>query len=195
MDKEVFGIISAAIGIVGAIPYIYYSYKKKTKPQRFAWLIFLILSLISFSSQLALGARASLFLVGWTVINNIIIFSLSMRKNGGIGAINRVNVAAFLLAIISIILWKTTNSPFIALMCMIVADGIGALLIVVKSYQHPETETAIMWSLGIFAGIFSILAVGEFNIGLLAYPVYIAVLNAAIVTAILLGKKMHSVKK
>ena len=153
------GLAATIIGMIGAVPYIYDTYHRKTKPHRVAWLIFLILSLISFASQYALGARASLFFFGWFVVNNIILVSLSFRKNGGYGGVSLVNVISFLLAISSIVLWQTTNSALIALICVLIADGIGALLILIKAYKHPYTETIFMWYLGSVAVLLNVLAV------------------------------------
>lgn len=189
------GLIATLLGIVGALPYIYNTYKRKTKPHRFAWLIFLILSVISFASQFSLGARASLFFFGWFVINNTILVSLSFRKNGGYGGITKVNVTCFLIAIASIALWKTTDSPFVALICALVADGIGAMMIVVKSYKHPGTETMVMWAFGIVASLLNIIAVGELEFSKLVAPIQVFLFSIAIVTAIMIGRKRESLKQ
>jgi hypothetical protein len=186
------GFIATVIGIIGGIPYILNTLKKKTKPHRFAWLIFLILSIIAFASQFALGARASLIFYGWFVINNVILFSLSMRKNGGYGDINTVNIICFVLAMVAVVLWKTTDSALLALICVLIADGIGAILIVVKAYKHPHTETMAMWAMGSVATLLNILAVGSTEVSLLAAPTQVFLFNVAIVVAILLGKRLRA---
>lgn len=184
------GIVATILGIIGGIPYIIDTFKKKTKPHRFAWLIFLILSVIAFASQFALGARASLIFYAWFVTNNLILFCLSLRKNAGYGDINTLNIFCFLLAIVSIVLWKTTDSPLVALICVLIADGIGAILILIKAYKHPETETMIMWALGTVATFLNVLAVGSTRLSLLAAPLQIFLFNAGIVIAILIGRKL-----
>lgn len=188
-------IVATIIGIIGGIPYIYNSYRKKTKPHTVAWGIFLVLSIIAFASQYSLGARASLIFYGWFVINNLILVSLSLRKNAGYGDVNKVNVICALLALASIVIWKTTDSALLALICVLVADGIGAILIVIKSYKHPGTETIFMWYLGIIATFINILAVGKIDLAILAAPIQVFLFNVAIVTAILLGRKAHPANK
>jgi hypothetical protein len=183
------GLAATIIGLCGGLPYIYNAYRRKTKPHRFAWFIFLILSIIAFASQYALGARASLIFYGWFVINNLILFSLSIRKNGGYGDVNTVNVLAFFLALSAIILWKVTSSPLIALICTLIADGIGALLIVIKAYKHPATETVIMWEVGSIATFLNILSVGKLDPAILAAPVQVFLFNIAIVIAIFFGSQ------
>jgi hypothetical protein len=188
------GLIATVIGMAGGMPYIYNSYRRKTKPHRVAWSIFLVLSVIAFASQFSLGARASLIFYGWFVINNLILVALSFRKNAGYGDINAVNVICVCLAIASIALWKTTDSALLALICVLVADGIGAVLIVIKSYKHPETETIFMWYLGIIATFLNVLAVGKLQASILAAPIQVFLFNVAIVAAILLGRKASTKK-
>ena len=189
------GLIATIIGIAGGIPYIYNAVRRKTKPHRIAWAIFLVLSIISFASQLSLGARASLVFYGWFVINNVILLSLSLRKNAGYGDITPLNIFCICMAILAIVLWKTTSSPLLALICTLIADGIGALLIVVKSYQYPETETITMWYTGCIATFLNVLAVGSLKASILAAPVQVFLFNVTIVAAILAGRKAHPAKK
>jgi len=189
------GLVATVIGIAGGIPYIFDAYRKKTRPHTVAWSIFLVLSLISFASQYSLGARASLIFYGWFVINNFILVTLSLRKNGGYGDVSPLNVLCVLLAVASILVWKTTHSALLALVCVLIADGIGALLIVIKSYKHPETETIFMWYLGSVATFLNVLAVGNLKASILAAPVQVFLFNIAIVVAILLGRKAHPTKK
>ena len=183
------GLVATVIGMLGGFPYIYNTYRRKTKPHRIAWAIFLLLSVLTFASQYALGARASLIFYAWFVINNLILLSLSLRKNGGYGDLNLVNVLCLSLALIGIILWKTAHSPLLALISVLIADGIGALLIVIKSYRHPETETMVMWAAGIAGTFLNILAVGKLQASILAAPIQVFLFNIAIVVAILLGRQ------
>lgn len=189
------GLIATLIGIAGGIPYIYNSIRRKTKPHRIAWGIFLVLSIISFASQLSLGARASLIFYGWFVINNVILLSLSLRKNAGYGDVTPLNIFCICMAALAIVLWKTTDSALLALICTLIADGIGALLIVIKSYQHPETETITMWYAGSVATFLNVLAVGSLKASILAAPIQVFLFNVAIVVAILMGRKAHPAKK
>ncbi len=189
--ENVYGIFALILGTIGAAAYIRDTYHKRTLPHRFAWLIFLILSVVSFASQAALGAQASLFYAGWFVVNNIIIVGLSFRKNGGHGEISKINIFCLMLAIVGIVLWKTLSSPLLALISVLIADGIGAIMIVLKSYKYPQSETLIMWVLGIVASGLSALSVGKLDIVLLASPIQLLFFNIAIVVAILLGNQFN----
>ncbi len=189
------GVAATAIGIIGGIPYIYDTYKKKTKPHRFAWFIFLILSVLALLTQYSLGARESLVFYTWFVVNNVILLGLSLRKNGGYGDLSKTNVICLLLALTAIVLWRLTDSALLALVCVLIADGIGAMLILVKSYRHPQTETLSMWLLGGIATFLNILAANTLEPAILASPVQIFIFNIGIVAAILVGRSMKKNSK
>ena len=188
--EQLFGISASILGIIGAAAYIRDTYHRKTKPHRFAWFIFLVVSIISFASQYALGAEASLFFAGWFICNNVIIFSLSLRKDGGYGGVTAANILGLGLALLGIVLWVTLSSPLAALLSVLTAEIIGALMIIIKSYKHPGTETLLMWALGLVGSGLNILAVGTYDPALLAFPVYLFVANIAVVGAIILGRRM-----
>ncbi len=191
--ENLFGISASILGIIGASAYIKDTYHRKTKPHRFAWFIFLVVSIISFASQYALGAEASLFFAGWFICNNIIIFSLSLRTGAGYGGITTFNILGLLLAILGIILWVTLSSPLAALISVLMAEIIGAMMIVFKSYKHPQTETLTMWVLGLVGSVLTMLAVGKMDFALLAFPTYLFIANIMIISAILLGRRTNQV--
>jgi hypothetical protein len=181
------GIAAAVLGIAGSAPCIYNTIHGKIKPHRVTWLILLALSVISFASQFALGARASLFLFGWLVVNNLIMVGLAFRRNGRYG-VTPANVVCFALAVAGVWSWQITESALAALVCVLFADGINGWLIVVKSLRHPHTETLGLRSLGVVACTLNVLAVDAFDVILLAATVQLLILNVLIVAAILLGR-------
>ncbi len=187
--ESTYGIVASILGVIGAAAYIQDTYTKKTKPHRIAWFIFLVISVISFASQYALGAQASLFFAGWFICNNVIIFSLSLRKGGGYGGVTKSNILGLGLALLGIVLWVTLTSPLAALICVLIAEIIGVIMIVVKAYRYPESETALMWTLGIVASVFNLAAVGTYEFALVLFPLYLCIANIAIVLAIMLGKR------
>ena len=73
-------------------------------------------------------------------------------------------------------------------MSVLIAEIIGALMIVFKSYKHPQTETVTMWALGIIGATLMGLSVGKLDLTLLAFPIYLFVANIAIVVVIFIGK-------
>jgi len=121
--------------------------------------------------------------------------TLSFRKNAGYGDVSPMNVLCFALAMISIFLWQTTDSPLLALICVLIADGIGAMMVLIKSYKHPHTETASMWVVGILSTFLNLFTVGKLDWALLASPIQLFLFNVGIVTAIVIGRNRDKKKK
>ncbi|MEI8092279.1 MAG: hypothetical protein WCG98_09195 [bacterium] len=62
-------------------------------------------------------------------------------------------------------------------MASILADFVGFLPALIKTYKFPETETWIFYALDVFAGLFTLLAVSNFTYQETTYPIYILGIN------------------
>lgn len=165
---QVFGYLSGLFIALGFIPYIKDILRLKTKPQRATWIIYTILSSIAFFSQLAKGAGSSLWLTSIDTLAIIAIFLLSIKY--GVGGFGKKDFFALFIASIGLIAWYYTREAAIALYIVIIIDAAGTYLTLDKTFKDPESETLIAWMLSAIAGIFSMLAVGSWNIILLSYP-------------------------
>lgn len=184
---QVLGILSGVLSGLSYLPYIKDIFLRTTKPERASWLIWSILGSIAFFSQFAEGATWSLYLTGIDTLGVIIIFLLSIKY--GVGGLTKKDIIALIAAGIGLLLWYLTNQAVIALLMTMLIDAAGAILTVIKSYEHPETETLTTWTIISIAAILGMLSVGEINFVLLAYPFYIFLANFAVVLAILAGRK------
>lgn len=186
---QLFGYISAILSIVMVVPYIKDIFALKTKPERASWFIWMVLGVIAFFSQFAKGATESLWLTGGQTAAVLIVFVLALRY--GVGGLNKRDIKALIAAGMGLMLWYFTKEAVYALLIVILVDGIGTFLTVVKAYKYPESETLSTFAISLIAAIFGSFAVGSLNVVLLAYPLYLVLANALIVGSILLGKKKH----
>ena len=85
--------------------------------------------------------------------------------------------------------WLTTDTPAYALAIAIGLSALGAIPTILKSYANPASETLTSWALLLIASLLAVLAVGRPDPVMLAYPVYLAMLYSAILTAAALGKR------
>jgi hypothetical protein len=184
---ETFGFISAILMMLSVIPYARSILRGETKPHRMTWLIWTILILIAFFSQLAKGATWSLLLTAGDAIAILITFILSIKF--GTGGFRKIDIISLCGALVSLILWYFTKEPAVALFLIILIDLIGANLTIIKTWKNPETEHWAGWAICGIGGFFGILAVGNLNIILLSYPVYICLINSSIAIIILARKR------
>lgn len=172
------------------VPYIRDIFKGSTKPERATWLIWSVLTTILLFAQLAKGATNSIWLTAVQTLGVIIIFLLSLRF--GEGGLQRRDLIALGAATIGLVAWFVTKDATIALWLTILIDFSGGVLTIIKAYQEPETETQSTWIISSIAGLFGALAVGSFSLELLAFPVYVFLVNLAVFLAIRLGLRATS---
>ena len=184
---EILGYSSGILMMVSSVPYIRDIVKGKTKPERATWFIWSVVMMIAFFAQVASGGTFSTLLTVGDTIVVIVIFILSI-KHGMAGWMMRDKMA-LVGAGISLILWYFTKNPAIALFIVIFIDFLGGWLTIVKSYENPESETMLTWFFSSIAGFLGILAVGEMNFVLLAFPIYVCLMNLTIGLVIFFGRK------
>ena len=186
-----FGIASGVLSTFAFIPYIIDTVTERTQPQRASWLIWSVLGSIAFMSQIFEGATSSLWFAGVQVSGTIIVFALSIK--GGKGRfLSKTDYVILLAATLGLVLWYFTETAAYALAITISISLLGGAATVVKAYRDPDSETLITWVISLIASVCAILAVGKFDLIILAYPLYLFTLYITLVIAIVLGRLRKS---
>ena len=181
------GLCAAALGSAAFLPYIRDTIWHHTRPLRATWLIWSVLSSISFVTNLSEGATTSLAFLASQTGFTLLIFVLSLRYGLG-GFLEKGDGQILLLATFGLLLWALTDSAIYALMMSIMVSALGGMATISKVYHYPDSESTTCWAMSIVAAILGILSVGSLDPVLLAYPVYLLVLYGSILAAILLAK-------
>ena len=187
------GIVAGVLSVFAYLPYIADTLKGQTRPQRSTWMIWSILSSMSFFSQLAEGATDSLWFSGVQASGTIIVSLLSIRFGTG-NFLNRADSFILMGAAFGLCLWYVTDTAVYALAISIGISALGGVLTVTKAYRDPGSESMVAWLVSFTATIFAIASIGKVDAVLLAYPVYLFVLYGVIIIAILLGRAEQSFK-
>lgn len=184
---QLLGILSGAVNILGFPSYVRDIFHGKTRPERASWLIWMVLSLIAFFTQLAEGATNSLWLPGASSFTVGSVFLLSLWR--GTGGLTRRDSVVLSFAALSLLLWYLTNDAFVALVIVVLLDGAGAVLTFLKTLEDPHSETLFAWMCSFMAGVLAFLSVGQPSFSLLLYPAYAVIANGAITWAIVRGRR------
>ncbi len=182
-----FGLLSGLLSTFAYLPYIRDTAAGHTQPQRASWFIWSVLGSIAFLSQLYEGAGSSLWFAGVQVSGTIIVFLLSIRFGIG-GLVKRSDCIVLAFAGAGLLIWYFTQNAVYALAITIGISLLGGGVTVAKAHAAPESETLSTWFMSFIASGCAILSVGALDWVFLAYPIYLFVLNGAIVLAILLGR-------
>jgi hypothetical protein len=184
------GVLALMLNIAGYVPYIRDIFRGIVKPQRMTWGLWTILTAITAVNQIANGGGwSSLFFVSTTVLVAI-TFILSLKY--GMGGASTLDKICLAMAICLFGYWAILHNTRLSTLVAVVIDAIGALPTLVKTYHHPETETYIQWTFAGIGGFLTLLAVPRLDWALIVYPIYVFVMNGAIVgTKYVRDKQLH----
>ncbi len=191
MVLKLLGILAAVLACLQYVPYIRDIIKGKTKPERAAWLIWLVLGGVLVASQLAKGGRDSILITFVQMSGNALVLVLAFKY--GSGGLARRDWAALTAAGVGIVLWLLTKQPLMALAIAVSVDALGNVLTIRKAYHQPHSETLITWAMSGTAATCAALAVGSWDWALLAYPVSVMVANAVTVSVIMSRRRQLAV--
>jgi hypothetical protein len=191
--EEIFALASVTLILAASPPYVINTVKGNTQPERVTWLIFSVLGLIAFVSQLSLGASWSLAFSGLDTVASILVFVLAIKY--GVGGHTRFDVVALIVAAIGVVIAIVAKEPIIALFGVIIADLSGMVLTIQKTYTSPNSETTVSWLLVGTASLFGSLAVGGLSYGILLYPFYLMLANYSVPITQLLSRNRSSSKR
>jgi hypothetical protein len=178
----VLGLLAGVVGIADSIPYVRDTVRGSTRPHRRTWLIWSVLAIVVCLSQRADGASWSLVMAAAQAVLTSVIFLLSIRR--GEGGLSPADVLMLTLAGGGVIGWIVADEPVIATACVVVADLIGAAMMVPKTYRDPGSETLATFALASLSGALAAGAVGTLDTSLLLYPVYYCLANGALAVLI-----------
>lgn len=185
--RGVFGGLATLLSIIAYAPYILNTMRGYTRPHRACWLIWSVLATISFFSQVYEGATTSLGFAAAQAGCTTLVFLLSVVRGQGT-FMSRTDGVVLALAAVGLALWYMTDTAVYALIMAITISLMGGMLTVQKTYWFPDSETMSTWHLSFIAACCAVLAVGSLNWVLLAYPVYLLILNGAIIGAWVMGQ-------
>lgn len=172
---QIFFILSIVSGFVSQTIGIYFIFKGSFKPQRTTRFIYFILNSLFLGTLITQGSWDAFGLALAQGLGGTIIFILSFKY--GMGGYERTDVLTLVGALTTIIIWKLTDNPTLALLLSIVVDIIAFYPTLIKIYKHPETEDRRFYLSDIISSLFSVLSLQRLLIGDIAYPLYILCLN------------------
>jgi len=178
-----FILISSVLALISPIIYAKAILRGDAKPHRTTRFTILLTTVIGTASLLASHNTVAVWLAGVSALQAIFIFTLSIKH--GMGGWSKSDISCLAISIVGIILWQTTNNPLLALYASIVADFTGMVPALIKTYHFPKTEVWSFYLLDVFAGLFSAIAVQRWTISEISYPLYIVLINFAMVLLVI----------
>lgn len=184
--QSIAGITAGILAVVAFAPYIVGILQRKTHPNRASFAIWSAISVLSAASYLASGAHDSAWITLSYAVLEPTVLLLALRY--GVGGFSKLDVLCLASAGAGVVLWLTTHNPHLALYASIIAECIGYIPTIKKSYLWPSSENKASWVIGLAGTIVNLTAISGFDPAIWSYPVAIFLADGAIVALLLFPK-------
>ena len=186
--KEIIGMITVILGIVGYIPYLRDVLRGKTKPHVYTWFVWGLITLIIFALQISdnAGPGAWVTLVAGSI--SFSIFALGMRQ--GDKDITKSDTLFFVAALFALGLWLFAEQPVVAMILLVTVGMLGFVPTIRKSWNKPHTETISTYAINSFRHSLSVLALANYSILTSLFPIAWGVANGLFVILLLIRRSV-----
>lgn len=179
-----FVIVGVLFQVIGGWSYLFDTLKGNIKPNKVSWFLWSLAPLIAFYAEIKQGVgiqSLTTFIVGFVPL---LIFIASFLNKKAEWKLTKFDFICGFLSITGLILWAITKVGNIAILFSILADGLGSLPTIKKSFFHPESENDWVYSTGIVNAVFGLLTIQQWNFQHFAFPIYLFFLNLILVLLI-----------
>ena len=177
------GFVASAWMLVSFIPYIRSIVAGTTRPSAVLWFGWAFFFAIATAAQASKGLDWSLAIPLLSTINTTIIACVALRMGRLVWTrADRISIA---LGVFALVLWAITSEPLTAIIFSIAADLFVTLPTLVKTYDDPSSEPALLWVIYVIAIVAQIIATRHYTIYNLLFPLY-TVLGSVVITALAL---------
>jgi hypothetical protein len=191
--KEILGLFSILLSVVGHGAYFWSIWKKRTKPHAFSWIIWSLLTGIGFFAQLSKGAGAGAWAMGYTSVACMAGAILALFW--GEKDIRKSDVVAFVGGLSAIPLWYFTKDPLNAVIVIVVVEVFAFYPTIRKSYFKPHEELAFAYVIDVIKYIISLFAMEQRSFTAELYPLFIIVFQSAFVAMLFYRRALKRVTR
>lgn len=185
--KEILAIIAALIAFGGNLPYIRDAFRKRVKPHPYTWLVWTIVTGITFFGQVQAGAGIGALPAAISEIFTITIFIFSLRY--GFKYVAKTDTIFLIVALLGLIPWLINDDPTISVIIAVGIDIVAFVPTIRKAWRHPKTETPVLYSANVIKHILTLFSLQAYNIATTLHSIAMIITNSAMSGIILLKKE------
>lgn len=179
MIEIVLTIIAVILAFIGNGRYLIDVLQGKTKPHPYTWFIWSIVSAVVFLGQLIKGAGIGAIPTFVAEIFTIIIFFFSLRF--GFKNFPKRDHYFLFFALIGLIPWALTKDPTISVVIVVLIDVIAFVPALRKTYQHPSTETSLLYGMNVLRHAITLYLVESHNVATMLHSIVMIIINSLMV--------------
>lgn len=190
-----FVILAMLLRLSGGVAYLRATLRGKAHPELLSWFMWAATPMIAFFAELSAGVGAVAYVTFALGLSPLLVFLTALIKKTGTLRLDFFNACCILLAVIGVVLWRTTSNPELAILLAIFADIASAVPTLRKIMKWPESEYWPSYAMSVLAMIITLLMVDEWKFAAYAFPSYVMTINSLIVIMILARRKKTCCKK
>lgn len=187
--KDILAVIAAFIAIGGNVPYIRDAIRKKVRPHPYTWMVWTIVSGITFFGQLAKGAGIGALPAGVAEIFTIGIFLFSLQY--GFKYVAKTDKYFLAVALLGLIPWAVNDDPTVSVVIAVSIDLVAFVPTIGKTWRDPATERPELYSANVIRHILTLFSLQAYNVATTLHSIAMIMTNS-VMTGIILFKKPSS---
>lgn len=175
--------IGAIATLLAGFSYIKNTLKGTTKPNRVTWLMWTVGPFIATAAAISDGVEWAVIPVFGAGFIPLLVLLASFVNKKSYWKLRPFDYACGGFSILALILWGITKEPNIAIALTIASDTFAATPTILKAMRKPQTETTVLYFIGILAALTSFTVAEEWNFSNLGFPTYLVIINSILVFA------------
>lgn len=178
-----FLIFAVMLRVLSGLDYLLATVKGEAKPNPVTWLFWGLAPLVAFLAQIEKTIEPSAWVTLALSVGPLLIFIVSLTK-GHRWRVTFFDMLCGASAAVGIVLWQITSDPVMAITFGILADILGGIPTIIKSYKAPGSEKATPYLLSVASMVLTLATMSSWRFVDYAFPVYILLINTLLFTLI-----------
>jgi len=187
-------VVSLAQLFLGELVYVRNVFLGRSQPNRVTFFLWALVPAIAIAVGISVGetwALLPIFMVGFGPFLILIASFFNPKAYWKLGPFDYL---CGLFAILAIVLWVLTKEPAIAVLFSILSDGFAGLPTLVKSWNHPETETGAGYAIAVLNALIGIMILRAYDFTHLGFIAYTVCINLSLSIAIYRKNPLHKMR-
>ncbi|HET9721510.1 MAG TPA: hypothetical protein VFP32_00570 [Candidatus Saccharimonadales bacterium] len=184
MINDKFVILGFLIQLGGLLIYVKETLAGRAKPNRVSWFLWFLAPMIAFAAELDKGVGLQALMTFSVGFGPAMVLLASFYSKKAYWKLKTTDYLCGLLSLLGLALWLIFNQGNLAIALSIAADLAAGAPTLVKSYYHPETESAAAYTVAIVNSGITLLTIKVWSLANYGFPIYIFIINITFVILI-----------
>lgn len=173
MIDPLFVFVGASLTLAGNFAYARDTLRGRVRPNRVSWLLWAVIPLVAFGAQLQEGVGMPAIMTLSVGLGPLVVWVCSLARPDTAWRVTWLDLVCGTLSLIALLLWVLAGGTNQAIGLSIVADGLAAMVTVVKAYRYPDTENWRPYLLGAVSAGITLLTLDDWSFASSGFPLYI----------------------